>query len=291
MTPKYNRCNSRERLLIADAGATKTDWLFFEGDPDAVLMWTTEGIHALTTPADRIQAILNDTRARFTPETRFTRVALYGAGCGLPEVCSRLAQILAETFNCDEAEAASDMLGMARALFGYKEGVACILGTGSNSCYYDGENIVRSVPALGYVLGDEGGGVGIGKRFLKLLLKGKLPQECVEAAENAGITKDEVIRRVYKGERPNAYIASVVPLVKSMLHIEEVRTLVEAEFDEFIQLNLTNYPAELLQNTGFGGSIAEEFKNELRASALKNRICIGKIMRHPLKGLLDYYLI
>ena len=184
----------------------------------------------------------------------------------------------------------SDLLGAARAVCGRREGIACILGTGANSCLYDGERIVQNTPALGYILGDEGSGAVLGRRLLNALYKGRLPQHLREAFEQeTSLTMSDVIERVYRQPLANRFLASLSPFVARHLDEPALRNMVIDHFREFLRHNVAPYNAPQLP-VGFVGSMAFHYQAELREAAHQEGFIMGDVMKSPIDGLLRYHL-
>ena len=162
-----------KNLLIADAGSSKVKWTLLSGS-DVAMTFVADGLNALLAEQEEVDGKLTDVRQRLGDRT-IDEVYYYGSGCAIPRVCRKMDEALQRTLEVEKSHVSSDLLGAARALFGRRRGIACILGTGSNSCLYDGEQIERNVPSLGYILGDEGSGAALGKRLVAEAFKGQLP--------------------------------------------------------------------------------------------------------------------
>ena len=252
--------------LIADSGATKTQWALVDDTAcSAPLVFTTGGINPAVMTENVLESTLTEAlsgiRAHSVSEIRF-----YGAGC-LPEICPAVENVIAGITGATDVEVASDMLGAARALFGRSPGIAAILGTGSNSCSYDGKNIVANTPPLGYVLGDEGSGARLGIALLNGVLKGYLPRAlCRRFADATGLDKSAVIERVYRRQAANAFLASLVPFIADNIADPSIEGLVRNEFRLFFERNIISaYPSGL--PVGFVGSVAVVFERQLRLTA------------------------
>ena len=180
----------------------------------------------------------------------------------------------------------TDLLGAARALFGRGEGVACILGTGSNSCWCRGGEIVENVPPLGYVLGDEGSGAAMGRNLVNGIFKGHIPlREEFLAAH--GLTYEEIIRRVYREPYANRFLASFAPFVHAHLDCPEVRAMVAGTFADFAQRNLSRYPVHL--TVACIGGVAAAFEGLLREVLAQGGYRVGLIAASPAEGLIEYH--
>lgn len=274
-------------ILIADSGSTKTDWILTDGA--RCDEFVTEGLNPALMPDGELTDKLSKAIGQI--DTAGLRsVVYYGAGC-LPERCGAVSGILSEVTGCSDAEAHSDMLGAARAVCGHSRGIVAILGTGSNSCLFDGEKITDSVPPLGYVLGDEGSGARIGIAFINALYKRRLPLDIAgQFAEATGLDRAIVTDKVYRQPATNAFLASLVPFVSERTRsCPELRQIVVDEFGLFFDRNIVgNYPSDLAVH--FVGSIASVFESELREAASQRDIRIGRLLPRPLPALVRYHL-
>lgn len=277
--------------LAVDSGSTKADWGFFNTPAD-LTVYKTQGINPCHQSTVEIQSILEQ---ELLPQTggmnlsTVTDVFFYGAGCATNVICAQLATLLQNFFPAAVITVDSDMLGAARALCGRTEGVTCVLGTGSNSCLYDGKNIIDQIPSLGYILGDEGSGAALGRRFISDSLKRQLPDTvCKEFMERYSLNKDLIIENVYRKPLPNRYIAGFVPFIYEKRSIPEVHKLLIQCFSEFFIRNVINYHKPWLP-VHFVGSLAGSFTEELIETAESLGMTIGKIMASPLEGMVEYH--
>ena len=269
-------------LIIADSGSTKCTWVADDGARTTSVR--TRGINAVQHSAEQIREAL----AELPPYGAVTAVRFYGAGGGasFPEASEKLRRELAAHFGTEEIVVESDLLGAARALFGRGEGIACILGTGSNSCWCRGGEILKNVPPLGYVLGDEGGGVHLGRNLLNGIFKGHIPLK-EEFLAAHGLNYEEIIRRVYREPYANRFLASFAPFILAHTDCPEVRKMVRRSFGEFASRNLSRYPQGLL--VSFVGGIAARFGELLRETLEAEGYRIGTIVESPAEGLLKYH--
>ena len=276
-------------ILIADSGSTKTDWAFVEGERHIVA--TTQGINPFHQTQEDILRILREELLPNNDVESVTDVYFYGSGVR-PEMKSVMKMILHGAFPRAKAvEAHSDLLGAARALCGRNEGIACILGTGANSCLYDGIHIVNNTPALGYVLGDEGSGAVIGKRFLHDLYSGLMSENIKSDFDaSTGLSLPEIIRRVYREPMPNRFLASLSTFIYNHLDDPAVHQLVLDCFKDFLLIHILPYQRQDLP-VSFVGSIAWFFQEQLHEAAKALGFEMGIIMRSPLKGLVRYHSI
>lgn len=284
--------------LIVDSGSTKTSWCFaFLPDTksaDGARTVTTEGLNPAVMSAEEVEekiakALNHCLQSLSISAADVDNVFFYGAGC----IAGR-AGVVSESISSILVDAkiyvADDLLGAARALCGHKAGIACILGTGSNSCLYDGENIVAHTPALGYVLGDEGSGAVLGRKFLNAVLKQTLPENIRKRfLQESGLDMAEVINRVYRSPAPNRFLASMSKYIHGYLDEKEVRDIVIDNFEDFIRNNILAYGDEF-RTINVVGSIAYHYKEQLTEAASRNGFQIGKIIKSPIEGLIEYHM-
>ena len=201
-----------------------------------------------------------------------------------------MANLLREVFpQAETIEAHSDLLGSARALCGHNYGIASILGTGANSCLYDGTSIVMNTPAMGYILGDEGSGASLGKRLLHDLYKGVLSEKVKASFEaETGLVMPEIINKVYRQPLPNRFLASLSTFIHTHLDVPEMRQLVIDTFVDFFRFNIAPYQRPDLP-VSFVGSIAYFFESELREAAESQGFTLGTILRSPIEGLIRFH--
>ena len=275
-------------ILIADSGSTKTDWCVAK-DGFTVKRFTTQGINPYHQDERRINGIVLDELLPQTGEYKIKKIVFYGSGCR-EETIPAMKTILHSAFNNNiEVEIYSDLLGAARAICGHEEGIACILGTGSNSCLYDGNKIVGNIPPLGYILGDEGSGATLGKIFINEILKNSrmydLKKEFLQVLQ---MTEGDIIDRVYRQPMANRFLASLAPFIHSHIERHEVNEIVTENFRQFLLKNVKRYHRDDLQ-VSFIGSIAWHFKSQLLQSALEENVYVGSVEKSPMDGLLRYH--
>ncbi|MCM1164314.1 MAG: ATPase [Muribaculaceae bacterium] len=273
-------------ILIADSGGTCTSWALI--GPDEVTMTDTCGYNAIHSPTGLLKESIQSSRLNGSEPDE---IWFYGAGCATRSAIERVNRELAYCFPEASIHVATDMLGAARALCGQHPGIACILGTGSNSCLYDGKEITANTPPLGFILGDEGSGASLGKRFLGLMLKGHMPQEITEAFRERypGLDTAAIIERVYRGTAPNAFLASMCLFIGSQTSHPAMADLVTEEFRRFFRLNVSPYEGCRTLPVHFAGSIASHFKSLLSEAALAEGYTLGTVLASPLSGLIKYH--
>jgi len=277
--------------LVVDSGSTKTDWGFF-GTLSDLRVYKTQGINPCHQSADEIRSIISNellSQIAGIDSGAVTQLFYYGAGCATEAICAQMAGMLKEFFPAAAVTVDSDMLGAARALCGHSEGVACVLGTGSNSCLYNGKEIIDQVPSLGYILGDEGSSAALGRRFISDCLKRQLPEPVSrEFMERYSLTKDIIIENVYRKPLPNRYIAGFAPFIFDKRAVPEVHKLIIQCFQEFFTRNVISYHKPWMP-VHFVGSLANSFADELKETAELLGMTIGKIETSPMNGLVDYH--
>lgn len=275
-------------ILIADSGSTKTDWCVAK-DGFTVKRFTTQGINPYHQDERRINGIVLDELLPQTGEYKLKKIVFYGSGCR-DKIIPTMKNILYSAFNNNiEVEIYSDLLGAARAICGHEEGIACILGTGSNSCLYDGKKIADNIPPLGYILGDEGSGATLGKIFINEIFKNSrmydLKKEFLQVLK---MTEGDIIDRVYRQPMANRFLASLAPFIHSHIERHEVNEIVTENFRQFLLKNVKRYHRDDLQ-VSFIGSIAWHFKSQLLQSALEENVYVGRVEKSPMDGLLRYH--
>ena len=274
-------------ILIADGGSTKTDWCVSEQGKQLQRV-TTLGINPYFLTED---AIGEEIRTSLLPELQthtFEALYFYGAGC-LPEKIPMMQRALSKYLDVKTIEVDSDMLAAARGLSGRNPGIVCILGTGSNSCYYDGEKIANNVSPLGFILGDEGSGAVLGKLLVGDLLKNQLPAGLKEKfLHEFDLTPGMIIERVYRQPFPNRFLASLSPFLKRNIEEPAIRSLIFNSFRSFLMRNVMQYDYRRYP-VYFIGSIAYYYREILEEAVLKTDMQSGGIMQSPMEGLVKYH--
>lgn len=275
-------------ILIADSGSTKTHWCVIEKSTIIKEVFTS-GINPYYQSEEEIHNLIE---AQLIPEINnysIKNLFFYGAGCALPEKKVLLSNIIGSYINSSIISVESDLLAAARALFNKEKGIACILGTGSNSCLYDGKEIIENVPSLGFILGDEGSGAVLGKLLVSAIFKNQLPTDLKNKfLEKYELTVAIVQENVYKKPFPNRYLAKLSIFLLENIEHPVIRRIVYEEFNRFIQRNVMQY-AYKENRTGFIGSIAYYFADILKEVCYKNNVEVIDIIQQPMKGLIKYH--
>lgn len=280
-----------KNVLIADVGSTKVEWVIVGADGSVESQINTHGLNALLADPEDIMLLFEKAQVLLGQTEPFRQIHYYGAGCATPAICDKIRSALQATWpGTDSIEVESDLLGAARSLLGRQPGIACILGTGSNSCLYDGVNIVSNVPSLGFILGDEGSGAALGKRLVADAFKGQLPELVRDHFLGLyELTLEEILDYTYRRPAANRFLASLVPFLKDHLWNPYVYSLVREEFASFLRRNVALYPGSHSLPLSFTGSIAHHFSDILREVADSQGLKVGKIEKSPMEGLIKYH--
>jgi N-acetylglucosamine kinase-like BadF-type ATPase len=274
-------------ILIADSGSTKTEWCVAEQEKQ-VQRIITKGINPYFQSEEEIGAEIQSTLLPELKTVTFDAIYFYGAGC-LPEKISVMQRILAKQLDAKTIGVHSDILAAAHGLSGRNPGIVCILGTGSNSCYYDGEKVVNNVSPLGFILGDEGSGAALGKLLIGDLLKNQLPSGLKEKfLQQFDLTPGMIVEQVYRQPFPNRFLASLSPFLAQNIDIPEIRLLVLNAFEAFLDRNVKQYDYQH-NKVHFTGSVAYYYKNILEEAIHERDMQLGNIRQAPMEGLILYY--
>lgn len=281
-----------ERLeLIADSGSTKTDWCFVR-DGEVVRQVFTSGFNPVLQTEEEICLALEKELLPTVREvaSRLAGIYFYGAGC-IPTKIPVMESALRKSLPAEgPVEVYSDMVGAARGLCGHEAGIACILGTGSNSCYYDGREVVSNVSPLGFILGDEGSGAVLGKLLVGDVLKNQLTPALQEKfLKQFDLTPADIIDRVYRKPFPNRFLASLSPFLAQNIGEPCIHDLVLGGFKAFLKRNVMQYPAHRETPVHFIGSVAYHYREVLAEAANECGIRLGTILQSPMQGLVDYH--
>ncbi len=276
--------------LIADSGSSKTDWATLDKDGQ-VKYFETEGFNPYYKEAEELHQIVEKDLLPMIDADRVDEIFYYGSGCSTESKKMIVEDTLQQSFGHISVSVEHDLLGAARSLLGRKEGIACILGTGSNSCYYDGAEIVENMPSLGYLYGDEGSGTFIGKSLITAYLQNKLPDALRKGFENKyNMSLEAILDASYNKGRPNMFLASFSNFISEHITDEFLKNMVRTSFEDFFSLQLLKYSKHNLVPVNFTGSVAHVFRDVLMDVAQKYKIRIGKIERKPIGGLVEFHM-
>lgn len=282
-------------IVIVESGATKTDWCGIGAD-GSLHSVKTAGMNVATMTTESIKAIILEAVPGLNPsgeavkEVHFYAAGLIATGNGVPEAVKNLDIVLRDLFHGAEIEYASDLLDAARSVCGHEPGIAAIMGTGSNSCFYDGEKIVKNIRSGGFILGDEGGGAVLGRMFMADFLKNQMPAELAEEfASKYKVDYMTVVQNVYKGTAPSKYLGEFAPFIMSHYgKIDYVTELAERNFRNFIeralcQYDIKNYPVGVVGGFGYAN------REILVRLGAEYGIRFSKIIAAPMEGLVEYH--
>lgn len=274
-------------ILIADSGSTKTEWVAVSNDGVACSI-KTSGINPVYQTTDEILADIKENVLPTFASLAITEVFFYGAGC-LPEKVDGVVGAIAHCFPNASISVQTDLVGAAVALCGDTPGIACILGTGSNSCFWDGKFIAKNVSPLGFILGDEGSGAVLGKLLVADILKNQLSEIVTKKFFNEfGFTASDIINKVYRQPFPNRFLASLTRFMGENREEVEIRNIIVANFVLFIKRNVMQYDYQRYP-VNFIGSIAFYFKDMLEEAAAITGITVGTIIQSPIDGLVKFH--
>ncbi|MBN3581898.1 N-acetylglucosamine kinase [Algoriphagus aestuarii] len=277
-------------LLLADSGSTKTDWRLLDKSGDSVISLKSKGLNPYFLSAEEIKKVLQDKIKGHVSDVN--KVVFYGAGCGHPAKAAELASVLDQVFPTgNPAEVNGDILGAARSLHQEESGIACILGTGANSCLYNGKEIIGSVPSLGFILGDYGSGTVLCRDLIRELLQNDDNSEMREEFfEKYELDQREILDKIYNQPRPNRFLASFTPFLLKNATNPVIHSIIYQNFRRFfdyyiLPLRSTHASASLK----FTGSIAFHFAEHLKTVAFEFGEQIECIEQHPMNGLVNYH--
>ena len=288
MILSLHNTTKREMILIADCGSTKTDWALCNGD-DIIARARTQGLNPTHQESEEIFEILSAELPYDIITHTPRKIYFYGAGCAYDTANNRMRQALKGIFSTKEIHINSDLLAAARALCKHEEGIACILGTGSNSCLFDGEKIVENTPSLGYILGDEGSGAHLGRQLLSDCLKRQLPQPVREKFfQQYNLDIATILEKTYHSPLPNRWLASFTPFLSENRNVPEIKVMLKKCFKQFFQRNTMVYrrswlPIHIIGNVGLN------FSEEIKETAESLGLSIGNIVESPINGLIEYH--
>jgi N-acetylglucosamine kinase-like BadF-type ATPase len=276
-------------ILIADSGSTKCDWVLVDGEERRD--FSTMGFNPFFHKEEVIVKAIKENEGLSGICDKVKLLFLYSAGCSNRELKAVVERGLKECFRNAHIYVDHDLVAAAFATYDGTPGISCILGTGSNSCYFDGDIVKEQVPALGYILGDEGSGSYYGKQVLAAYLYKQLPEPLHTALEKKfGLTKDVIFEHVYMKPHANVYLASFMPVVTEHKDLPFVKDMVCNGMVHFMKNHVACFPGYQKYPVHFIGSIAFLFEEELRKAAESLSIRVGNLVQKPINGLVDYHL-
>lgn len=275
--------------LIADSGATKAEWCVVNKGKVKTIF--TQGISPYFLNKEQIRSLLEKELLPKIKNYTISEVYYYGTGLGNPANAKMIRTLLKQVFTkAKKVEADHDLMAAARALCGNKKGIACILGTGSNSCFYNGKKIVKNSPGLGFILGDEGSGAYLGKKVVQYYLYGTFDEE-LKARFDArfNVTQMEILEAVYKKPMPNRYLAGFALFLAENRGHYMIENIIEDGLNDFFFNHLYKYSESWTNPINFAGGVAWGFRDVLKEICRSYELELGTILKNPMEGLIKYH--
>ena len=277
-------------MLIVDSGSTKMEWILLDGEA-VKTRFTTEGFNPNYSDIQCLENTLNHIEAR-NFVSRIDSIHYYGTGCGSEQNCTLIKNVFQKHFPKTEIHVTHDLMAACHALFGHDKGIACILGTGSNSCVYDGERITERAVSLGYLVGDEGSGMHIGREVVRAYFYGFMPENLHREFDTTyHLELKDFIDKLYHGEQPSRYLASFAKFAGEHQNEPFIRDLVRRCFQAFIEAFVLRFEGYKSMKVSFIGSIAFHFQTILNECLVESGLTLGEVMQSPSEGLVRYYLL
>ena len=276
-------------LLIADASSTKADWAWVAKDGEASYAHT-KGFNPVVHPKALLETEIELLATELLPGLQPSEVHYYGAGCWDYTRKVPIKEALAQVYPQAEIVVMHDLLGAARAACGDEPGIACILGTGSNTCLYDGRDVIDNVTNLGFMLGDEGSGSHLGKEFLRAYFYRELDQDLHDAFEvYAKVDKGDILNNIYGTDIPNTYLASFTRFMGQHLDHPLIQKIIFESFGQFLDRHVRKYQGHLNVPVHYIGSIAYHFRTILQAAMAERNLRMGSFVHKPIEALAGYH--
>lgn len=274
--------------LIADSGATKAEWCLVGAGRKKTML--TQGISPYFLNTEQIANLIRDELMPRLKNTVVDEVYYYGTGCANPVNARSVKSAIKRHFPGAQIQVTHDLMAAARSLCGHRKGIACILGTGSNSCYFDGRKIVKNSPGLGYVLGDEGSGAYLGKKVLQYYLYGTFDDELRGRFDLTYTTNTaEILESVYKKPLPNRYLAGYARFLAENRGHYMIENIIEDGLNDFFFNHLCKYKEVWKLPVNFVGGVAFGFKDLLQQLCNSYEFELGKVIQAPMEGLIEYH--
>ena len=275
--------------LIADSGATKAEWCLMKGKKRTIFF--TQGISPFLMTSEEIAEMLMKELKPSMKKERIDEIYFYGTGCSSEHNIKSVKKALKFVFpTAAKIKVDHDMMGAAKALCGHEKGVACILGTGSNSCYFNGIRITKNSPGLGYVLGDEGSGAYLGRKVIQHFLYNTFDVDLQERfTSKYNTNRVEILDHVYRKPLPNRYMASFALFLAENRGHYMVENIIEDSFNEFFFNHLYKFRESWLYPIHFTGGVAYAFRDVLKTMCHSYELQVGRILKNPMQGLIEYH--
>lgn len=275
-------------VLIADSGATKCEWCLMEGNKKKTIF--TQGISPYFQNIPEIETILRNELVPLLKKKVPHTIFYYGTGCAAKDNASLVHKAIENVFPDSNIEVTHDLMAAARATCGNEKGISCILGTGSNSCYYNGKKIMKNSPGLGFILGDEGSGAYLGKKVLQYYLYNTFDEELkYRFDETYKTNKVEILDHVYRGPLPNRYLAEFTSFLASNRGHFMVENIIEDGLNDFFFYHLIKYNESWKYPVHFVGGVANGFQDVVKSLCESYELELGKILKNPMEGLVRFH--
>ena len=275
-------------ILIADSGSTKCEWCILNNGKKKTII--TTGISPYFLSKQQITELLYKELVPKLVQLQPKLIYFYGTGLSDTQNASLLKGILKAIFPKATINMASDLVAAARALCGNNKGIVCILGTGSNSCYYNGKRIEKNSPGLGYILGDEGSGAYLGKKVIQYYLYKTFDEDLeLQFNEKYGVSKDDILNSVYKQPYPNRYLANFTHFLSENRGHYMIENILEDGINDFFFTHLNKYSQSWVTPINFTGSVAFTFKDVIKDLCQSYQLEMGKIIKAPMTELVKYH--
>lgn len=277
-------------IAIIDGGSTKCDWMILENSGKLNLKTTTLGFNPNITSPEFISQEIDKNQDLFFLKNHIEKVFFYGSGCGTAENCQKVEKEFVKTFPTAEISIKEDMTAAAYAAYNGNPAIVGILGTGSNSCFFDGEKIRTDLPSLGFLIGDEGSGSALGKHLLRRFFMKKLPKDLEEDfIQTYRLTIDDAIKNMYHNPRANAYLGEFNKFIAERKKHPYFQNMVFDEMKNYLDYQVLPYPEAGEVEVNCIGYIAFIYEDILRAAAAELNLKIGKVVQKPIESLVDYH--
>ncbi|GAB0156434.1 hypothetical protein CHRYSEOSP005_16990 [Chryseobacterium sp. Alg-005] len=278
-------------VAIVDSGSTKTDWVILDDFKKVFLKTETIGFNPNFINKELIAPEIEKNNSLASVKNSITRIFFYGSGCGIQKNCETIEEELSKVFGNASITVKEDLMAAAYAAYDGKPAIVCIMGTGSNSCYFDGNKLKIKLPSLGFLMGDEGSGSAIGKQLVRRYFMQKLPEDLHrEFEETYQLTIDEALKNMYHTTRPNAFLANFNKFVVERKEHPYFQQMVFDEMMNFFDYQVLPYEESKDAEINFIGSIAYYYENILRSAAEKLNLHVGHVVQKPIESLVNYHI-
>ncbi len=278
-------------IAIVDSGSTKTDWVILDEFKNVFLKAETIGFNPNFISRELIVPEIEKNTSLASVKNSITKIYFYGSGCGVKQNCDIIEQEVGKVFFNAKITVREDLAAAAFAAYSGKPAIVCIMGTGSNSCYFDGENLKIKLPSLGILIGDEGSGSAIGKQLVRRFFMQKLPQDLhAEFEETYHLTIEEALKNMYHNPRPNAFLADFNKFVVERKDHPYFVQMVSEEMKNFFEYQVIPYEEAKESEINFIGSIAYYYENILRSVASELHLNVGHVVQKPIESLVNYHI-